>query len=409
MKCPICGKEVTLQNKQVGTTENGEPVLNQYAICRDCKKQWNLDKQRAKRAAAAKTQAAKIQPADQTASAPAAEKKKATPETKPIPRKKVEEAIAAGEKAAAATTDRVKQNAKDDSETPAKRPVKAAAETPAKRPVKDDSETPAKRPVKAAAKAPAKRPVKDDSETPAKRPKRTNQETEGRPVRKIRADESTAKPAASKKEQTDSQQYGNIPPEKVRTKRELAVKKGYEDMLATDPKSAEAKKRAVSKKNAGTETARSKKAVKETKASTKNVDYEEDYEDNYDEALPRFRVLRVVLGILSLLAGAYFAYTGFQTTSIPYYALAGCMIVSALLLLILQKSNTLVTYLVPMMLYTASGVFAFLERDDDPVLLYASIVSVVLGVIFLILAFSSRGDDEEDYDDWDDEDGDWEG
>ena len=83
------------------------------------------------------------------------------------------------------------------------------------------------------------------------------------------------------------------------------------------------------------------------------------------------------------------------------------MIVSGLLLLILQKSNTLVTYLIPMMLYTASGVFAFLERDDDPILLYASIGSVVLGVIFLILAFSSRGNEEEDYDDWDDEDGDW--
>ena len=41
MKCPICGKEVTLQNKQVGTAENGEPIMNQFAICRDCKKQWN--------------------------------------------------------------------------------------------------------------------------------------------------------------------------------------------------------------------------------------------------------------------------------------------------------------------------------------------------------------------------------
>ena len=42
MKCPICGKELELRNKQVGTGENGEPVFNRYAICRDCKKQWNL-------------------------------------------------------------------------------------------------------------------------------------------------------------------------------------------------------------------------------------------------------------------------------------------------------------------------------------------------------------------------------
>ena len=44
MKCPICGKELELRNKQIGTNENGDPIFNEYAICRDCKKQWNLDK-----------------------------------------------------------------------------------------------------------------------------------------------------------------------------------------------------------------------------------------------------------------------------------------------------------------------------------------------------------------------------
>ena len=51
MKCPKCGKDVILQKKQVGVDDNGNPVLNEYAICKDCKKQWNLDKQRAKKAA----------------------------------------------------------------------------------------------------------------------------------------------------------------------------------------------------------------------------------------------------------------------------------------------------------------------------------------------------------------------
>ena len=49
MKCPICGKELELKNKQIGTNENGDPIFNEYAICRDCRKQWNLDKQRAKK------------------------------------------------------------------------------------------------------------------------------------------------------------------------------------------------------------------------------------------------------------------------------------------------------------------------------------------------------------------------
>ena len=54
MKCPICGKDLELQKKQIGTNENGDPIFNEYAICRDCRKQWNLDKQRAKKMAAKK-------------------------------------------------------------------------------------------------------------------------------------------------------------------------------------------------------------------------------------------------------------------------------------------------------------------------------------------------------------------
>ena len=33
MKCPICGKDLDLQNKQIGTSENGDPIFNEYAIC----------------------------------------------------------------------------------------------------------------------------------------------------------------------------------------------------------------------------------------------------------------------------------------------------------------------------------------------------------------------------------------
>ena len=52
MKCPICGNKLEIKNKQIGTDNSGDPVFNEYAVCRDCKKQWNLDKQRAKKAAA---------------------------------------------------------------------------------------------------------------------------------------------------------------------------------------------------------------------------------------------------------------------------------------------------------------------------------------------------------------------
>ena len=52
MKCPICGNKLEIKNNQIGTDNSGDPVFNEYAVCRDCKKQWNLDKQRTKKAAA---------------------------------------------------------------------------------------------------------------------------------------------------------------------------------------------------------------------------------------------------------------------------------------------------------------------------------------------------------------------
>ena len=51
MQCPICKKDLEIKNKKIGENEAGEAIYNEFAICRDCKKQWNLDKQRAKKAA----------------------------------------------------------------------------------------------------------------------------------------------------------------------------------------------------------------------------------------------------------------------------------------------------------------------------------------------------------------------
>ena len=44
MQCPICKKDLEIKNKKIGENEAGEAIYNEFAICRDCKKQWNLDK-----------------------------------------------------------------------------------------------------------------------------------------------------------------------------------------------------------------------------------------------------------------------------------------------------------------------------------------------------------------------------
>ena len=51
MKCPICGNKLEIKNKQIGTDNSGDPVFNEYAVCRDCKKQRQI------RPAAKKTRA----------------------------------------------------------------------------------------------------------------------------------------------------------------------------------------------------------------------------------------------------------------------------------------------------------------------------------------------------------------
>src|SRR5699024_10918138 len=85
-----------------------------------------------------------------------------------------------------------------------------------------------------------------------------------------------------------------------------------------------------------------------------------------------------------------------------FVILALCMLVSALLYFIMQKKNTVLAFILPMIFYLGAAVFAFIQRGDDLQLLIAAIAAAVLAVISLILAITSRGggyDDEDDYDD----------
>ena len=391
MKCPICGKDVELQKKQVGTSENGDPIFNEYAICRDCKKQWNLDKQRAKKMAARK----------------AAEEKKAEPAGK-----------AAGKSAV--------------------HPVEKTKADAASREIPVSSDSSATEPLKKKAPVSGKKAVKKHSEHPQ---------------------ESNASHESSEEEQ----HYGNIPPEHVRAKKEKAVRKGYEDMLAAGEKKKPVRKKRVrpeedteteSHKKPVTRKAKdhsdtdeetpkkpvSKKSVARRRAEEDEIskkesskkrtpkkeelrkkkpepepEYDEDeYDDEDYDDTPRFKIVRIILGILSLAGFAFFVYRGFVTgingasdgsvSGTTYIILALCMLVAAILYFILQNRNTIFAFLLPMLFYLGSTVVAFVQRGDDMQLLISAIVSAVLAVLSLILAIASRGgddydDEDEDYDD----------
>lgn len=395
MKCPICGKDLDLQNKQIGTSENGDPIFNEYAICHSCKKQWNLDKQRAKKIAAKKAAEEK---AKAEAEARAAEEKaKAEAEARAAEEKAKAEAAAraAEEKAKAEAAARAAEE-------------KAKAEAAARA---AEEKRAARREAKARARKEAIARLAADKGISEEEAERILKE-------RARARKAAAQKAATDATATDNseeQKYGNIPAEEIRDKREKAVRKGYEDMLATDPDSKAAKK----KKKEEAETAKAKEDVKSRKMDDyddeKSSDDEDDDEYEYVDEYPRFRPGRIILGIISLLAFGFCIYKGFVTglstsganvTSAPgmnYVIVALCMLVTALLYFIMNNRDTLFAFLIPMIVYIGSAVFAFLKHGDEFELLILAGASGVLAVISLILAIASRGgddyDDEDDYDD----------
>ena len=384
MKCPICGKDLDLQNKQIGTSENGDPIFNEYAICHSCKKQWNLDKQRAKKIAAKKA---------------AEEKAKAEAEARAAEEKAKAEAAAraAEEKAKAEAAARAAEE-------------KAKAEAAARA---AEEKRAARREAKARARKEAIARLAADKGISEEEAERILKE-------RARARKAAAQKAATDATATDNseeQKYGNIPAEEIRDKREKAVRKGYEDMLATDPDSKAAKK----KKKEEAETAKAKEDVKSRKMDDyddeKSSDDEDDDEYEYVDEYPRFRPGRIILGIISLLAFGFCIYKGFVTglstsgadvTSAPgmnYVIVALCMLVTALLYFIMNNRDTLFAFLIPMIVYIGSAVFAFLKHGDEFELLILAGVSGVLAVISLILAIASRGgDDYDDEDEYYDED-----
>lgn len=349
MKCPICGKDLELKNKQIGTNENGEPIFNEYAICRDCRKQWNLDKQREKKMAAKKA----------AASANAASGKKAEPSTK---------------------SEKVRTSA-PVKKTAAKDPGASRKSERTGTPDPQNSSKPKRRPEGAASAAPAKKPVK----------KRT-----------------VSNGSSSDEEKC----YSNIPSEKVRTKHGKAARQSYEDMLATGTVSTSESRKKRQQKD---DTKAIRAAAKKPAAK---ADVYEDYEDDSYQDKPRFRAMRIILGLLSLAGFGYCMYTGFTeglsasadsgiSPGMVYVVLGGCMFLGALFYLIMQKSNSVFAFLLPMLCYLGSSVFAFLKRGDDLQLLIAAVAAAVLAVISLILAITSRGgsdyEDDDDYDAFDDD------
>lgn len=204
MQCPICKKDLEIKNKKIGENEAGEAIYNEFAICRDCKKQWNLDKQREK-----KKKLAKEALAEKTVEAGKAAEK---------PHKK--RPAAEGER----PVRKPRPKTEGSSEEQPSRPH------PKKRPATSD------RPLLKYAEG-----QEESREKVRPRPKKklsgrsqTIHAIDNSSTRIISDEEDELKitaPDLSTPEGEKEQTYSNIPPKHVREKREQEMRENYQNML----------------------------------------------------------------------------------------------------------------------------------------------------------------------------------
>ena len=234
MNCPICKKELEIKNKKVGETAAGEAIYNEFAICHDCKKQWNLDKQRAKSNATEKETKTEEPPKP----APVPKKKRPVSSDAPEqPVRKVKKKRPVNPDAAKATTS-AKQKETSEADAPTRvipteeldaklEAMKLQEERPRKKKRPAPSDAP-EQPVRKEKKRPAPSDVQSDKiasemsvqERPRKK-KRRPVESQGNdlPIR------------LETEEEVPEKKYSNIPPKHVREAREKEMRENYQNML----------------------------------------------------------------------------------------------------------------------------------------------------------------------------------
>lgn len=255
MQCPICKKDLEIKNKKIGENEAGEAIYNEFAICRDCKKQWNLDKQREKKKKLAKEALAeKTVGADKAAEKPrkkrpAAEGERTSAERPAQPKKKKKHPVSpenAEKRTASSANPEVPAHPKKKRPNPA-----AEGERPVRKPrpkTEGSSEEQPSRPHPKKRPATSDRPLlkyaegqEESREKVRPRPKKKRPE-EAKPIhaidnsstRIISDEEDELKitaPDLSTPEGEKEQTYSNIPPKHVREKREQEMRENYQNML----------------------------------------------------------------------------------------------------------------------------------------------------------------------------------
>lgn len=207
--------------------------------------------------------------------------------------------------------------------------------------------------------------------------------------------------------------YANIPSEKIRKKSEHTVRQSYEDMLAADPE-----RKPVKRKKPDPDAA--KKRPKKAAPSAESHPKKRSVSDNpaasrprkkvVEEKKPKFKLFRIILAVLSLVAGVYFGYMTLieglssitsNTGSAPGTTgaiLALVFLVAGLLTICMKNMRTIIPFILPFIFYVACAFFSLLTMRGIDTLKYGTIACAAFAVIYFILLLlsgkSSRDDDE---------------
>ena len=260
MNCPICKNELEIKQKKVGENAAGETIYNEFAICHNCKKQWNLDKQRAKKQASAE----KKEPEKKVISEKAESEVKTVVSTevegapkvaRPKQKRKVEEG-----------TEQPVRKRKKRPSVPADATKQMITTVPAADAPSSNSDSSTDSEAVKPRKVKKKRPVNPDG-TPIHRKSVSDHREEGKPVQKsgVHKNEAGEHPRKPKKRPVSSvaedysndfvdfdrdddfediapikerSSYSNIPPKHIREAREKEMRENYQNMLEEDDEEA---------------------------------------------------------------------------------------------------------------------------------------------------------------------------
>ena len=223
------------------------------------KKQWNLDKQRARKMAAKKAAEAE----NKVSPAPDAAVKKETPDTEASAKKKSVSSESTPKKKTAGTESAPKKKTAGSGDMPKKKSSHDRPDAKRRTSESGSSSKSESDEEKSREKTGGKSRSKSASHSARSR---EDMNKEGTPAKKP-----VKKRTVQRSEDEDEQRYGNIPSEKVRSKKEKAVRKGYEDMLATDPDRKPVRKKKSSSSEKTKEASESSALKNQNRPGTKRI------------------------------------------------------------------------------------------------------------------------------------------